>query len=77
MTLENAGAMPSQLNRRTRSAWSRAVSVAVRWMASMPMLAPEPVSMAPTHHRPNCKAPLAKVATTTDSMPSTAITTEK
>ena len=46
MTLENDGATPSQLKMRTRSVLSRAARPAVRWITSMPVLAPLPVAIA-------------------------------
>jgi hypothetical protein len=69
ITFENDGAMPSQLNSRTRSVASVAVRPAVRWMVSMPMLAPEPVSIAATHSTAKCGQPWISVDSTASSTP--------
>ena len=68
--LANEGATPSQLKMRMRSVPSRAAKPAVRWMASMPMLAPLPHSMADTHSSPKCMAPSRKVDATAHTAPS-------
>ena len=69
MTFENDGAMPSQLKMRTRSVASRAASAALRWIVSMPMLAPEPVSVAARHSSTKCGTPPMKVDSTASAMP--------
>lgn len=69
-TLAIDGAMPSQLKMRTRSVASRAVTPAVRWMVSMPMFAPVPLSVAARHSSAKWPAPLMKLDSRAAPMPS-------
>lgn len=59
--------MPSQLKTRTRSGPSCAASPAVRWIVSMPMLAPAPASIAATQSSTKPGVPPAKLAATASS----------
>jgi len=68
-TLANEGAMPSQLNTRIRSVPSRANKPALRWIVSMPMLAPVPLAAAAAHSRARCAGPSTKHADSASSRP--------
>ncbi len=68
-TLDSDGAMPSQLNRRTRSVLLRAAWAARRWMTISPMLAPLPTNTADRHNSAKCGVSSTKVEATASNAP--------
>ena len=69
-TLANEGAMPSQLNTRSRSVLVDTHWLAVRCTAIRPTLVPTPDRAAPTQFSPNCHPPGSQQATKAAAAPS-------
>ena len=63
------GAMPSQLNMRTRSALVLTACPARRWMTISPRLAPLPTNIADRHSSGKLAAAAAKVEANASSAP--------